>query len=344
VRNLIFKLKIFGLDIKPFIRELILLNECVILRGVGGFETKYKHASFKENGKAITPPSKQIHFRPELLVDNGVLEKHISDSTGLNRSKASDEIDNFVQEFYNEIRQSKKIILKGIGEFSMDENSKLHFRELDDEIYLADSFGLEILDIEGKPKVTKTDQKPELTPVIPQKRRLTGWYITIGILLLVISVTFIILISEESGRGIFNTQKGKAGTTKSHVIIFGPQQTKKPDSLQRAIEKTIDNKTSIRNALAIDTLKKPAAQNRVVAKQASGFSYYLIAGSFRNKRNADIMTEQLIREGFNSEIMATNDGYFRVVIGKFNERQAAIDELRRIRKLIEQSVWLWEVN
>jgi hypothetical protein len=332
------------LDIVPFIRELILLNECVILRGVGGFETTYKHATFRKNGKAIKPPSKQIHFKPELLIDNGVLEKYIADSTVLSCSQASEEIDTFVKGFHNQIQESGKTLMKGVGEFSMDEHHRLHFRELDDEIYLADSFGLEILDIDERPKTKGPDKEIELTPVLPEKRRLTGWYITIGILMLVISVTFIILISQESGTKIFNLQGQKAGSPENNLIIFGPQQPAGTDSLKQAIEEAITKRTSIRNALAIDTVKKPVALRKTSLKPVSGVSYLLIAGSFKSKRNAEIMQEQIIQEGFNPEIMTTGDNYYRIVVGKFNDRQAAVDELRRIRKQIAQSVWLWEVR
>jgi hypothetical protein len=332
------------LDLIPYIRELILLNECVILRGVGGFETTYKHASFKANRSVIQPPSKKIHFQPELLMDNGVLEKHISIATGISLSEASEEIDNFVQTFHNELKEKGRIFLNGIGEFVQDNNSRLHFHEIDDEIYLADSFGLEFLEVDTQPKDIVSPREVELKPVIQEKRKLTGWYIIIGILLLIVSITFIIIISEESGSGIFNFN-GRKITSQDHLIVFGPQQPVENDSMKEAIDKVIQNKTTIKNALALDTLEKDLDyKEHTVKNPSSGTTFLLIAGSFKSRRNAEIMTEELTREGFNSEILATHDSYYRVVVGRFNDRQIAVDELRRIRKQIEQSVWLWEID
>jgi len=55
--------------------------------------------------------------------------------------------------------------------------------------------------------------------------------------------------------------------------------------------------------------------------------FLLIAGSFKNSRNAEIMKENLVRKGFAPEVLYTGGDYYRVVIGKFTGRQAAIDEL-----------------
>jgi cell division septation protein DedD len=346
VSELIFRQKKVGLDITPFIRDLILLNECVILRGVGGFETSYKNAAFRKNKKAIAPPGKHVHFRPELLKDNGVLEKYIQKSTGISSENASEQIDIFVNTFFEQLRESGKVLLNGIGEFALDENSKLKFQEFEDVNYLADSFGLDTLDIIYKslPKEESKETKPP--PVVLQRRKLTGWYVAIGVLLLVVTVTFIILIAESAGVSIFNFTGKNKQSDQSETVVFGPQISVEKDSLTKAIEETINQKTSPKTALAISTEQTPAfiPVQKSTKTELSNNHYFLIAGSFKNARNAEILKEQLLRKGFVPEVYHREGDYYRVVIGRFNNRQEAIDELRRIRKQIDQSIWLWERN
>jgi nucleoid DNA-binding protein len=333
------------LDLSPYIRELILLNECVILRGVGGFETTYKHAELNRKKKMLLPPSKQIHFHGEWISDNGVLEEYLADSLNISKEKASDMIDHFVQQFYNTLKKEGKIVLEGIGEFSLDKNQNILFKEIEDENYLADSFGLDILEIASGEEEMRSTRKVELMPVEQPKRKLTGWYILIGILLSVISITLIILLSEGGKIELFGGMKKKADSGNEGVIVFGRPSGSVADSISRSIESTLDEKTSARKALSIEEVPAQSQVKEVtikVAPVASPDRYFLVAGSFNSRRNADILKDQLIRKGFQASIIET-DQNVRVIIGSYHDRKKAIDELRRMRQQLDQSIWLLEL-
>jgi nucleoid DNA-binding protein len=331
------------LDITSFIRELILLNECVILRGIGGFETSYKNAVYRKDKKIITPPSKKIHFQPDWIKDNGVLENYLAKSLGINNELASEYIDNYVQEFHNKLRDSGKILLSGVGEFILGTNGRIEFREIEDTNYLADSFGLDILDIELDTGEKKEPAKTKLVPLVTEPRRLTGWYIAIGVLLLLISVTFIILISEGGNTGILNIKKRSSRS--EDVIVFGGSDKKETDSLTRSIEEALDSKTTTRNALTLENIPSTNNKSKIATNNMNnGIVYYLIAGSFKNLRNAELLKDQLLRKGFSPEIQHTKNSQFRVIVGKFYEHKDATEELRRIRIQLDQNVWLLEEN
>ena len=323
------------MDITSFIRELILLNECVILRGIGGFDTSYKHAAFRMDKKIISPPSKIIHFQPDWIKDNGVLENHLARSLGISNELASEHIDNYVQELHNRLRSEGRVLLAGVGEFVLEKNGKIQFQEIADTNYLADSFGLDNLNIELDIEEAKEPLKTKLVPLVTEPRKLTGWYIAIGVLLLLISVTFIILISEGGDVRLSN-MRGRTSRSEE-IVVFGPSA----DTLTRAIEETLDSRTRTRNALTVKTIQPPEINNAAVP---GGLVYYLVAGSFKNLRNAEISKEQLLRKGFSPEIQQTGNSQYRVIVGKFNEHRNALEELRRIRIQLDQSVWLLEEN
>ncbi len=327
------------MDIAPFIRELIVLNECVILRGVGGFETTYKHAILDKKRKIILPPSKNISFRPEWIKDNEVLENHLIESLEISRVKASEFIDDFVQRFYNDLKENGKVFLNGIGEFRFDSKNNLVFTEIEDENYLVESFGLDSLDVGNGTKKEEKGREIELTPVIQQKRKLTGWYIAIGILLLLISVTTILFVSTNKGISLVHWSDNVSSDTKQEVVVFGNAEKAWEDSIISSIEKSLNDRTITKKALAMPQVQEIRPKTMV---QSSAPTYYLVAGSFKYRKNADILEDQLIRKGFKPEIMITAENFYRVIVGAFSDRKEAIAELRRIRGQMNQSVWLLE--
>lgn len=328
------------MDITPFIRELIVQNECVILRGVGGFETSYKHATLDKKRKILIPPSKKINFRPDLIKDNGVLEFYLIENLQISSTKASAIIDDFVQWFYNTIKENGNVFLNGIGEFRFDDKNNIVFSDIENENYLAESFGLDSLAFENE---SGADDTGELTlrPVPVQKRKLTGWYVTIGILLLLVSITTLVLISTSKGVSVFHWSDSNASNKDKGKMIFGGADKALEDSIIKAIEESLNESTIPKKALAVPQDQK---QYPEIATNRPGASYYLVAGSFKSSKNADILKMQLERKGFHPEIMITGEYYYRVIVGAFYDRKEAINELRRIRGQIDQSVWLFEDN
>jgi nucleoid DNA-binding protein len=324
------------LDITSFIRDLILLNECVILRGFGGFDTSYKHAIFDKYRKTIVPPSKKITFRADWIKDNGVLEKYIAESLKIKPEKASEYISSYVENINKRLNEEGLLLLEGVGKFQKTEGKKIKFTSIEDENYLADSFGLDMLEVEIE-QVRIADAVPtELKPVITGRRRLTGWYVAIGILLLFILITTFILLSGKSGislLGFFNKNTNKS--TETEVVIFGKQSKTLEDSVIRSIEQTLDKNTSAKNALSLIEEKK-------TAKIEPGITYLLVAGSFKSAKNADVLKEKLIKKGYNPTIMGAGNNFTMVIVGTFNSKVQASEELTRVRKQLGPSVWLME--
>jgi nucleoid DNA-binding protein len=313
------------------------LNECIILRGVGGFETSYKHAELDKNKKVLSPPSKQVHFHPEWKNDNGVLEQHIAKSLNIDTAKASELIDDFVKDFYRTLDEKGTVIMEGVGEFRKDPRSKLDFRELKDANYLADSFGLDVLDLISEE--IEEPQKPKEKPLVPvkqNKRKLTILYIFIGVLLLVISVTLIIILMESGGADgfkIFNRKKGENKT-----LVLGKRSKVGSDSVSRSIEKKIDSKTSARKALSlgsIDNTIAPVDEKPVVTR--GQFTYYLIAGSFKTHTNAEVHKNRLAAKGINAEIIPMGNN-IRVIVGSFYNENEAQKEMERLNPKVD--IWL----
>jgi nucleoid DNA-binding protein len=330
------------LDITPYIRELILSSECVILRGFGGFDTTYRNAALDKSKKLILPPGKKITFRPDWTKDNGILENYISKSLKIKSEEASKYIDLFVNELLTRLENEGSVLLPEIGSFRRGKARTIEFHELEDETYLADSFGLDTLDIETETPHKETSFQTELKPILPERRKMTGWFVVIGLLLLSIMVASLIYISGKEGISIFSfSKKTDKASDKSEVIVFGKKTDVLEDSVMKTIEQTLDKNTIPKKALTPDNISTEVVHPKEIIEPAI-HSYLLVAGSFKNIKNAEIMKARLEKRGFKPEILTNEGNYVRVIIGKFDNKDDAITELQRIRGQINQSVWLME--
>ncbi len=63
------------MEISQYIKELLILNDCVIIPEFGGFVANYKPATIENN--QFFPPAKEIAFNNKLVSNDGLLIKHI---------------------------------------------------------------------------------------------------------------------------------------------------------------------------------------------------------------------------------------------------------------------------
>jgi cell division septation protein DedD len=74
--------------------------------------------------------------------------------------------------------------------------------------------------------------------------------------------------------------------------------------------------------------------------QASGNKYYVVAGCFKSRLNAEKYVAELRDKGFNAELFGTHDNLFAVSFSSFSSRNQALNEMKRIRETIEPKAWV----
>lgn len=72
----------------------------------------------------------------------------------------------------------------------------------------------------------------------------------------------------------------------------------------------------------------------------TGSRYYIVAGSFKSRTNAEQYVNLLRQKGFNAELFLTPDNLYRVSFSSFATRDLAEEELRRIRQTTEPDAWV----
>jgi hypothetical protein len=84
---------------------------------------------------------------------------------------------------------------------------------------------------------------------------------------------------------------------------------------------------------------------QVPVQDASGnpgadHKYYIVAGRFKNKTNADKYVASLLSKGFNAELFRTDDNLYTVSFSSFLSRAQAEEELKHIRQTTESEAWI----
>jgi hypothetical protein len=316
------------LDLAPIIRELILHNECIILPGLGGFETEYLPAQYLSERGIIMPPSKKISLRSDYLTGGEILKKHLIEKLFISDENASKIISDYVLEIKSTISAKKTYEIKDVGTLSSDITGNIIFTPAKEENYLADSFGLEPLPFKAKTRrITKPEEKIPLLKI--RERRNTLTFIIVGIIVISILLAATIIISAQYDLYLFNI--GNRHTTNDMLIIGGSMNL---DSVSAKIDSKIDESTSIKKALSYSGQKQSPVKNNQTTER-----HYLIAGSFDNIKNASDLEKRLTASGFKPEVVQV-EGMYRVCVGIFTDKPAALEELQRIRRQMSHPVWL----
>lgn len=309
-------------DLSGYIRELILQHECIILPGFGGFETTYQSAMVDQNRKVMLPPTKQVNFRPDFKTGGEVLEKFVAFKLNITPERARFLINESIEGMRQKLRNGEKVLLQGVGIFIPNPGTDPSFEPLEDENYLAESFGLEPLEftksIEDKPVTAKPVIK-----LVNNYRSNTLSFVIAGIIIISVLLTITFILSARFNVQLFNL--GSKGATSDLIIIGGNRSESKSDS---PLEKRIHENTSVKNALNY----KPAGSDTVV-------NYLLIAASLRDEAEATNLQNNFAEQGFQSEIIIS-EGIYRLSVGKYTDKSVAIKELERLRKAMNRTVWL----
>lgn len=318
---------LFRLDLAQYIRELILLNECVILPGFGGFETQYEAAQYDKANKRMLPPTKKVVFREDYVKGGGILEDHLCRHLKIQNEQAAQYITEYIQELTKRINSNREVIINGVGLFTKGLGNNLTFTPFDKENYLAESFGLEALPFERKEVEFEQEQKREFK-IRPRSNTLI--FVILGVIIISILLAITVFISSKFDLYIFNIGDNEV---QSDLIILGDKYSS---------DSTFQN---INSLLASTDLKSALNYNETESQSSNQLSdvFYLVAGSFRVRKNAEIIRDDLVKEGYMPEIIEDR-GFYRVSIGNFSDKQTALQELKRLRRQLDRSVWLLSVH
>lgn len=297
------------MDFGKYIKELLLLHDCVILPGLGGFVANYKPAEFNPARNTASPPSKHILFNHNLIHNDGLLYAYVSDVTDYGYKDVRDMALAYTDRIRKETRKGMKHVIDGLGYFYLDKEQQIQFTEEAGNNFLLESYGLPFLQYREFEKFPKTETYRSLSSgpdPLARQRKIRRWIYTTAAACLVAAM---VLVPVKTG--YFD----RAGIDIPTADSFQKEQ---PVQAEPSSEP-----------------KTPAAPDRVTqASLNSAFEtqYHIVVGSFRDFGNARQLRNKLVQGGHKARILCSDKDYFRVSSGTYSGHSEATGHLAAVRR------------
>lgn len=325
------KLKLTNVDITSFIRELLFGHECVIVPGFGGFIGNYVAARMDKSSGMFYPPVKQITFNRNLNHNDGLLVKEISARLEVNYGDARDIVNEYVNGLKKKLEKGERIVLNGIGTFVLNHEGNIEFEPDRSINFHLDSYGLESFryqqaeayDVRKRITGSQTD-----VPVRHISMRKYLW--RAAVLVPVAGVLFALSLRTD----FF---KAKVETTSMNPLVSAEFEDNRAavEKENSAVPVIITDSVSSENPVAeavIPEASAPAPAEEAAITVTEAGAYYIITGSFQSEANAGKQVSQLQAEGFNPEVVQTENGFYRVCAMACPDLRTAVNKKDSILK------------
>jgi len=328
--------------IGKYIRNLLEDRTRVILPGFGNLEVVLSEGTKAAPGNRIEPPGLMIKFDSSLSKDDGLLAETMAAGEVMEREEAQQRVLELVDTIKFSLDKGDDFLLPETGTFSRDADGKVHFRADPAWILEPDQYGLESMELleldelpvegaasqdSGKGSKT-TSAVTALTPPKPKPKSKKWRVIWLVAAALIVVLVVLILIPSEK---LFNRQperevvdqvegtRDQAEGTTDQQDAETEEQVSEPEPVPQETE------TEEEQALPV---------------QESN-DFFIIAGSFSKLNNASDLQDQLKNQGYNAEMMITENRMYRVSVASFATKEEAERALAQIKtEAGMQSCWL----
>ena len=307
-----------SMNIEPYIAQLLYRYQCVTVPGFGAFLTEIQSAQLIESSNSFFPPKKMISFNAYLKNNDGLLANHIAQAEKTSYEYAISAIQYEVFNWKKALQENGLFSIKNVGNFSLNADKNLIFTPYDQTNYLTNSFGLSAF-VSPMVKRELFEQKiealvkEEVIDFIPERRR-TNSYLKYA--------AFFVL-----GLGL---------TGAISYPVYQQQIANETIIVEQSVQKQVQNK--IQEATFF--IKSPVPAVTLTVKEEK-MSYHIMAGAFREERNAQKAFERLSNQGYKARRIPQNKyGLFPVLYGSYATFPEAEKAKQEIRKTVNPDAWV----
>jgi len=307
-----------SMNIESYIAQLLYRYQCVTVPGFGAFLTEIQSAQLIESSNSFFPPKKMISFNAYLKNNDGLLANHIAQAEKTSYEYAISAIQYEVFNWKKAIQENGVFSIKNVGNFSLNADKNLIFTPYDQTNYLTNSFGLSAF-VSPMVKRELFEQKiealeeKEVIDFVPEKRRTSAYLKYAAVFVLGLGLT------------------GAIG-----YPIYQQQIANETILVESAVQKQVQNK--IQEATFF--IKNPIPAVTLTVKEEK-MSYHIMAGAFREEKNAQKAFEKLSNQGYKARRIPQNKyGLFPVLYGSYATFPEAEKAKQEIQKTDNPDAWI----
>lgn len=305
--------------------RLLLKHKKIVLQGIGTFSLTESPATAQRMGRDFQPPHTSVSFVEQESDENRLRDILLreNDFNIALESEASEIAGNYVVGIKFQLEKSGAYSFAGLGKLQIGESGQLEF------ITDTDPFNYGLPEFTADVVTKQVAAAPVIKP--KRKRRVRVWLILLIMLIgggvaswfLVPEVPENVLPLWEKVISVFGSKEPVADTT----------TTKSVDTTQNVV---VEPDTSIQDSASADTTISEGP-----------LSYFVIAGSFADKSEADAFCNTLKQKGYTGAVVVVSeaDRRIRVAYKGFATREAALDFLNKTKTAENKSdIWLLHQN
>ena len=301
-------------SVAHYIHELLFLHDCVIVPEFGGFVANKKSAQLNRATSALTAPSKQILFNPNLKTNDGLLITHIANQEGVTQKISKQNVLQFSNESNARLSSAKVLRLKKIGLFTVGKESNIIFLQDSSINYNLDSFGMKptynkSIIRETEKQVNVTVKKIKITTRNPKVL-----FRAAAVIIPLVVLSYLSISQQERINNVYN-----------QMATFNPFPY--TEIVEETFESSAEKNAPIE--MSANPITKITEDEEPVF--LSEKTYYIIAGAFAEQNNATKMLNKLNNSNYNAEILE-EERFLRVSYDYFYNREDAILALNEIKQ------------
>ena len=310
------------MNIESYISQLLYRYQCVTVPGFGAFLTEIQSAQLIESSHSFFPPKKVISFNAHLKNNDGLLANHIAQAEKTSYEYAVSAIQYEVHNWKKALQENGLFSIKNVGNFSLNADNNLIFTPNDQTNYLTNSFGLSafvspVVKRElFEQKIEALEENIEETEVIefiPERRRTSAYLKYAAIFVLGLGLT------GALGYPVYQQQ-----IPNQKIIV--------EQSVQKQVQHKIQEATFF--------IENPVPAVTLTVKE-SKMSYHIMAGAFREERNAQKAFEKLSNQGYKARRIPQNKyGLYPVLYGSYATFAEAEKAKQEIQNTINPDAWV----
>lgn len=307
------------MELLVYVKELLLLNDCVIIPGFGGFVSTYQPANI--SAARFTPPGKSVSFNRKLSFNDGLFINYVADKKGVSYMQAGRQTSQLADEMNYRLVDGETLNIPGIGTLVYDEHENLIFTPKIEENLNPDTFGLPAFCYETLSPASR------VIKAIPQTQRDAAQVLfhkrTYRKVFVAIPLLFALAVTPIKNNLKEDLQHSDLGSLKEMMMPKNPMS-----GLSGFGRITEDKMVSGENAG--QTLPGPDAvpASDPTDTGTEGDRYFMIGGSFREEGNARNLVEQMKHTGYPARIIGVIKGLHYVALESYPTSELARKGLR----------------
>jgi len=308
--------------VEHYISELLFLHDCVILPNFGGFVGNPQSAKLNKTTEMLSPPSKQILFNSNLKTNDGLLITHISNQEGVTQEIAKNDVENYATKIADKLSNSKVLRIDKIGLFTLGKEGNIIFLQDSVNNYSLDSFGMKATHNKAVVRETIIEEKVTATiqTIRTQSKNPKAFLRAAAVIIPLIALSYISITQQDKINNVY-TQMASLNPFENNIIA---------EPITAVIPEV---KIEAEVTPIVEIIEEEIAP--IIIPQTT---YYIIAGAFSKKKNANKMLAKLKKWNYNTELVPGGN-LLRVSYNSFTNKTDALIALHKIKQE-NSAAWL----